>query len=123
MLFRTLRHEKVALQANDNKRLAATSTIPCRCCGTKRLVVVLPCLRSVLLDLRFGLIGFLLLSLQRTIYVSIRRWRWNFPGRRAGIRSGWQTTLAGIVRKRLKSGINLFPELVLHFLQVVDIHH
>src|SRR5208337_1935415 len=85
--------------------------------------LVLPALRGLLLDLLFGLVSLLLLGLQRATYVRIRRWRWNFPGRRAGIRSTWQTPLARIVRERLKSGIELFCELVLHFLQVVDVDH
>ena len=73
-----------------------------------------------LLHLRLDLIGLLLLRLELVRCPRVGRWRRNFSARGAGIRSVGQTVLPGIVRKRLKAGIKLFVEMIVHFLEVMD---
>src|ERR1700722_2799184 len=75
--------------------------------------------RSFLLDLRFGLIGRLLLVLQ-----SFFRRRIGLRGRYvrfhdAGIWRLWHTVCALLLRHFLHTVVELFVEVVLHFLQVI----
>ncbi len=75
---------------------------------------------NLLLDLGLSLGGFLLLVGQLSVDVSIGRGWWNFAGGSLGVWSLRQTAFAGVLRKRLKPGIKLLPEAVVHLLQVVD---
>src|SRR5262249_49707217 len=69
-----------------------------------------------LLDLLLRLVSLLLVVLQCGGYIRVRLRRWHFAGLCARVWSGWQTTLALILRQRFQSSINLLPEMVIHLL-------
>src|ERR1700676_120961 len=74
-----------------------------------------------LLSLRFRLVSILFLLLQIVAYVRVwRRW-WDFTSLSLGIWSGRYSVFPLLFGQRLKPGIHVYPQLIVHLLQVADV--
>jgi len=72
-----------------------------------------------LLHFGFGCVGILLLIVQLRFYVEIR-FHFSLRVRSAArLRTGWNAVLALVLGERLETLIELFAEVIVHFLQVI----
>src|ERR1035438_9516169 len=73
-----------------------------------------------LLGFRLHLGRVLLLLFQIALYVRVWRWCWDFPSLCLGVGGSRQSVLSLFVGQLLQTSIHLYPQLIVHLLQVID---